>query len=178
MSRALYSVGTIPSLPIGQAPVPPSQLDQLPGSPLTGLDRPAPADQTLVVARRLDRGRLSATALVNALGWAPSTLLTASIHNDLVVLRSTGQAARPGTTTAHTDAKGQIVIGEGLRARLGNDANGHVLALVGGTEDGLCLEIAATAQLRRAMSHLANRNECRHPTHRDDAEYQPGNVVA
>lgn len=107
-----------------------------PGSGLAGRLCPVPplVSDALVVARRLDRGRLCANELVAAAGWAPGTRLAVQLLDGSRLRLS---AAPPvaaelspvaRSAEAHTDAKGTLVIPKSLRSWLGIEADGLVLA--------------------------------------------------
>jgi len=97
--------------------------------------RGAPA---LIAARKLDRGRLSAAKLVAAARFGCHAALAADVSRpDRVLLRAApatprraGDAEAPfaGTHTAHTDGSGAIVVPAGLRAHLGIDDDGEIVA--------------------------------------------------
>ncbi|MGB9344990.1 MAG: hypothetical protein WCA90_03055, partial [Ilumatobacteraceae bacterium] len=89
--------------------------------------RPA-AEAGMVVARRLDRGRLCARELVDAVGFESNTALAADVSRTgrvrLTVARpspavAASTASVAGTSRAHVDARCQILIPSGLRAFLG-----------------------------------------------------------
>jgi hypothetical protein len=121
--------------------------------------RPA-ADHGVVVARKLDRGRLCAHELVDAVGFAADTALAADVSRTgrvrLTVARplaGVANASTPvaGTSRAHVDARRQIVITSGLRAFLGVGAGGEVIARV---LDDHTVEILTAATLAVAIDAL------------------------
>lgn len=128
-----------------------------PTSPLSGLRRPSPVDDTgVVLVRALDRGRLCATQLTDTLGWAPGTALEADASRPRVLrLRPAPPADGPvaGTHRAHTDRAGRVVISTGLRRFLGVDVGGEVVAWA--ATDGV-LWVAGAALVPLAIDAYAD----------------------
>ena len=123
------------------------------------LPRPTTA-HGVVVARKLDRRRLCSRELVDAVGFAAGTELAADLSRTGRVRLSVAPsratvagAVTPvaGTSRAHFDARGQIVITSGLRAFLGIEADGEVIARV---LDDRTVEILTAATLTVAIDAL------------------------
>lgn len=145
----------VPALPVrhdGLAPAAP-----VPQSPLAVLRPPATLGDTActLVVRALDRGRLFATSLTVALGWAPGTALEADVSRAHVLrLRPAPPTSGPvaGTHRAHTDGAGRIVVSTALRHFLGVDTDGEVVAWTAG--DGVLL-VAPAALIPLAIGAYA-----------------------
>jgi len=118
------------------------------------------ADYGVHAGASLDRGRLCARKLVDAVGFPPSTALAADVSRTgrvrLTVAAPTATVADSttpvaGTSRAHVDARGQIVITAGLRAHLGIAADGWVLARA---IDDHTVEVLTAATLAVAIDAL------------------------
>jgi hypothetical protein len=150
----LHAVGNPPPLPVnaqrldGPAPEPrePGLLGRLVQIPESA-DGAAP-----VVARRLDRGRLSAGKFVAAAGWDHGVALRARLAGPgRIRLQPETRALEASEYRAHVDAKGQIQLVLGLRTHLGIGEDGEVLARLLG--DGV-VEITNLAVVHAAFAAL------------------------
>jgi bifunctional DNA-binding transcriptional regulator/antitoxin component of YhaV-PrlF toxin-antitoxin module len=128
----------------------------------TAFPRPQRPPELAVVSRRLDRGRLCAAEHTKALGWAPHLALAAEVAADGLVRLRPDHSAEMGSGRrfgqVHVDAGCRIAVPAGLRAQLGVDADGIVLAVFEHGDDGEgVVEIIAPILAVRALRHLANQ---------------------
>jgi hypothetical protein len=117
------------------------------------------SEQGLLVARTLDRGRLCARELIDAVSFPPSTALAADVSRTGRVRLTVAQpsatvgtsAPVAGSSRAHVDARSQILVPLGLRMHLGIQADGEVIARV---IDEHTVEILTAATLAVAINAL------------------------
>ena len=153
-SGSLRAAGTYPVRPVR-----PSS-DTVPAaagptdSPLVGLRRPVAATATpVVVMRRLDRGRLYAPAIIDAVGWPCPARLDADVSRpERVLLRPAPEIAGVARSTSrpHLDQSGRIVLPIGIRAHLGIDPNAEIVVIA---RDGF-VEIVTLGRMLTGLDTL------------------------
>jgi len=144
-----------PPLPIRAGATAPTVVDDH-RPPLDVLRTAAAVPAATLEVRRLDRGRLSAGALVAMLAWAPrSALDVVAVVGPVVALvpdrRHAGWARSLATSCPHVDAQRRIVLPAGVRDLLGVRVDDAVVAWVA---DGV-LAIASAGWIPAALGALA-----------------------